>query len=92
MSETKKPIKLGALSMVFLCISIIFTIMAYGYGAASATLKMTEWCYDNIEPIAQNEGYTIFKKEIVEDYIPKLLINTTYLNTSCLSNSSICEA
>jgi hypothetical protein len=84
---TKKPIKLGALAMVILSLSILFSILAYGYGSANQATKDTAWCYNNIETIATNAGFTIIKTISQES---SLDINTICLNSN-LSNNSICS-
>ena len=79
--------------MVFLSLSILFTVMAYGYGTATQSLKVTKWCYDNIEAIASQKGFSVVRNLVSLDLNElNVDINYTDVNMSCLnsSNTTLC--
>jgi len=66
MEQTKKQPNVIAIGMVFLCLSIIFVVMAYGYGEIKQLKYDNEFYHNSVhfEGLAKELGYTINKIDI----------------------------
>ena len=94
--KPKKPLKLAPILMFFLTLSVIFSILAYGYGSANATKEVSKWYDDNFETIAANQGYTLVKlsQSPMQEQLSNLFASNITLSnlTTCNStNGTICE-
>ena len=63
--KSNKPVNITAIAMVFLSLSIIFVIVAYGYGERNQAISDNKWYtnYTNINNIANSLGYSLVKNE-----------------------------
>ena len=101
MEENKKTLKVGALAMTFLAISIIFSILAYGYGSATMAREWSNWCNTNYEYVAAEHGYSLLRNEVdtERDSVAANIINKVNLSYKNISvdcnnatNTTSCEA
>ena len=101
MEENKKTLKVGALAMTFLAISIIFTILAYGYGQATMAQTWSAWCNTNYAQVAAEHGYTLVRDNsvatidnIAANIINKINLSDQNISVVCdnITNTTSCEA
>jgi hypothetical protein len=77
MEETKKRPNIMAIAMVFLALSAIFIVMAYGYGEVKQMNYDNEFYHNttNFEKLAKELGYGVFKNTIEPQIEPVMIFN-----------------
>lgn len=82
MEQEKKKNNVLAISMIFLSLSAIFIVLAYGFGEAKQARYDAEWYQNetNFEKLASGLGYMIFKDEVKQQDNLPTFINITNLS------------
>lgn len=83
-----KPKNITAFFIVFIVLSFIFVVLAYGYGQTNQAIKDNTYWVKNINRSCENNGYVKTESIIKQDTnglsIP--LVNSTLLNNTLLNN------
>lgn len=85
--KSKKPLNIIALAMVFLCLSIVFVSLSYGFGKAEQAKEDKLW-YGNIQNlnnVVSSLGYTMTKIPVIEQQSQDSLISHLGKNISNLN-------
>jgi len=87
--QVKKPLNVGALSMVFLSLSTIFCILSYGFGQ----INQYKWDVNNIDSIGESLGYNMEKGSLIVINDNFIMANTSNSNstiTICNTSRGTC--